>query len=256
MAMADKGNQGGIRVWPSLEAAARMSDAANWVLIVSLVIGAASAVLVLYTTGIKEAKWNVDRQVSHETIVKLQTAVSEANTRAAQAGDAVAAANARAAQAADEALEANARATEAGAALSLARYQTPRTLSQEQQSRIIEKLQTLAPAPYDVSVASGPEPAMLLMRIDEMLGAAKWIRRERDAGTDQSARIDADSVEGVSVEIADSKREDWEPTVIALILALRAEGIFANGTANPDADPSAIHLAIGNKPQGGSHENR
>jgi hypothetical protein len=233
-----------------------MSDAANWVLIVSLVVGLASAVLVMYMTGIKEANWNLDRQVSHETIVKLQAAVRDANARAAKAGDAAAEANARAAQAAAEALEANARATEEGAALSLARYQTPRTLSQAQQSRIIEKLQAYAPAPYDVSVASGPEPAMLLMRIDEMFAAAKWVHRDRDAGIDQSGLIDADTAQGVSIEIAESRREDWEPTVIALILALRAEGIVANGTANTDADPTAIHLTIGNKPQGGSRDNK
>jgi hypothetical protein len=233
-----------------------MSDAANWVLIVSLVVGLASAVLVMYMTGIKEANWNSDRQVSRENIVKLQAAVREANARAAHSSDAIAEANARAAQASADALEANARATEAGAALSLARYETPRTLSQEQQSRIVEKLQTYARAPYDVSVANGPEPAVLLMRIDEMLGAAKWVHRNHDASADQFGRIDPSTVDGVSIEIAESKREDWEPTVIALILALRAEGIFANGTANPDADPSAIHLAIGNKPHGGSHESR
>ena len=241
-------------MWPSLEAASRISDIANWALIVSLAIGAISAILILYLAGVKQSNWEAIRQASREQIGRLEAAVREADARTAQAGTAVAEADARAAEAAAQVVEANARATEAGAALALARFNGARTLFAEQQSRIVEKLRSFPPPPYDLGVVEGPEAAALMARIDEILKAAKWIPRDAYGNAVSPARATSDAVvlEGVTIEIAESRRVDWEPTVIALILALRAEGIYTNGNANPEADPSAIHVKIGSKPQSAS----
>jgi len=57
----------------------------------------------------------------------------------------------------------------------------------------------------------------------------------------------------VTIEIADEKRAEWESSVIALVLALRAEGIHVNGIASSDADPLAIHVKVGRKSQSGDN---
>jgi hypothetical protein len=253
MAVADTVSQGGPRMWPSIETATRISDAANWILIASLAVGMISIIVIMWMASVRKAEWEADHQSSQATIVKLGAAIAAANARASDAGASAADANARAAEAASAVLDANARVAEAEAALALAKFKAPRTLTSEQQSHIVEKLRPLTPAPYDVTVAEGAEPASLTKRVEDMLKQAKWTLRDPAGSMVGSgpAKTDAFIPDGVSIEIAESKRADWEPTVIALVLALRAEGIYANGTASSTADAAAIHVKIGNKPQDG-----
>ena len=213
-----------------------------------------SIIVIMWMASVRKAEWEADHQASQATIVKLGAAIAAANARASDAGASAADANARATEAASAVADANARVAEAEATLALAKFKAPRTLTSEQQSHIVDKLRPLTPAPYDVTVAEGAEPASLTKRMEDMLKQAKWTLRDQ-AGIlvgPGPARPDAFVPDGVSIEIAESKRADWEPTVIALVLALRAEaGIYANGTASAAADAAAIHVKIGNKPQDG-----
>jgi hypothetical protein len=68
--------------------------------------------------------------------------------------------------------EATARANEAE--LKLQRFRAPRTLSPEQQARIVALLKPFAGQEYTLSVSSGSEPGNLLCAIDGMLAAAEW----------------------------------------------------------------------------------
>lgn len=52
--MADSGNHGGIRMWPSLATASWLYDLANAALIGALIIGAASTVLIVWMGNVKE----------------------------------------------------------------------------------------------------------------------------------------------------------------------------------------------------------
>jgi hypothetical protein len=236
-------------MWPSPEAATLISIAANWTLILSLVVGTAAAGLMMWTAGIKEAGWELADRTSREKIAKMKDALTEAQAHLLAAGNTAAQAAARVADAEARALEANARVTEAEAALAVARYKAPRILAPEQASRIVERLLALPPATYDLSAADTTPAASLKLQMGEILKAAQWLTtgHQEDAGPRDDVR--ARSVDGVAIEIAESRRADWEAVVIALILALRAEGIHASGTTSPTADPGAIHLTIGGKPQ-------
>jgi len=53
--IADSGNQGGIRMWPSEDWASKIYDIANLFLIGALIVGAASTVLVVWMGNVKES---------------------------------------------------------------------------------------------------------------------------------------------------------------------------------------------------------
>src|ERR1035441_8282950 len=52
--IAESGNQGGIRMWPSETWAGRLFDIANWGLIVGLVVGVISTVFLVWMGNVKE----------------------------------------------------------------------------------------------------------------------------------------------------------------------------------------------------------
>jgi hypothetical protein len=187
------------------------------------------------------------RRSTQNTIIKLEAAVGEANARRSSAGSAIAEANARVAAAAAELVQANARAAELEAALTLARFNAPRVLSADQESRITEKLLALPPTPYELRSSRDPEAVALMAELGQVLRAAQW--RPQDSEATAGPTSHGALPDGVSIEIAESRRADWEPTVIALILALREEGIHAVGQASDGADPSALHVTIGSKPK-------
>ncbi len=53
--IAESGNQGGIRMWPSEDWASRLYDLANWGLIVGLIIGVISTVVLVWMGNVKES---------------------------------------------------------------------------------------------------------------------------------------------------------------------------------------------------------
>jgi hypothetical protein len=236
----------------SLQTVALISDAANWVLLISLITGMISTVLIMWTANIKDHGWLAVRQTTQQTIFKLGAAVDEANARLTSANAALAEADARASAAASEALEAKARAAQAEAALTLSNYKSGHVLAREQEQRVVEKLLAMPPAIYDARASHDPDSLAVMMQIGNMLKAAQWRVRDVPAGTGPGLSGKAELPEGITIEIADSRRVDWEATVISLVLALREEGVHAAGQASPDADPSAIHVIIGGKAETGT----
>jgi hypothetical protein len=125
--MADRVNQGGKCMWPSLKVAAWLYDSANIGLIVGLVIGVVSTVLLVWMGNVKEEYLNRELAVSRERTASLEkqsgeskTAIAKANADAAQslasakqAEANLAGANSRAEEARADAAKAYARSDEA-----------------------------------------------------------------------------------------------------------------------------------------------
>jgi hypothetical protein len=64
--IADSGNQGGIRMWPSEDWASKLYGIANWFLIAALIVGAASTVLVVWMGNVKEAYLKKDLAATND----------------------------------------------------------------------------------------------------------------------------------------------------------------------------------------------
>src|SRR5215472_16135374 len=58
-------------MWPSQQLATRISDWANFSMILSLAIGVISTVLIVWMSNIKESFWDEDRRESRERIAEL-----------------------------------------------------------------------------------------------------------------------------------------------------------------------------------------
>jgi hypothetical protein len=72
-------------MWPSLETASFVSTLANWALVASLGVGVVATLLIVWMGNVKEAYWDADRQYSRERVVSLESGMSEANARVAEA---------------------------------------------------------------------------------------------------------------------------------------------------------------------------
>src|SRR4051794_33189876 len=93
----------GNRMWPfsemSLATATWWSDAANLMLIFSLVAGVISTFVIVQTGNVKEHHWEKDRQASGERIAALNRETERLSKEGKEAGANIAEANARALEA-------------------------------------------------------------------------------------------------------------------------------------------------------------
>ena len=125
------------------------------------------------------------------------------------------------------------------------------SVSAQAQARLIEKVRRFEGTPYDLG--ANPSEAGFVEVIDGILLAAKWKRQIPKPGDplavillNGKARINF--VSGIFVEFAASRDKEFRPAASALIEALRAEGIPAQGQiATSEPDESAIHVIIGSK---------
>jgi hypothetical protein len=219
MPIANSGNQGGIRMWPSEDWASRLYDLANWSLLAALVVGAASTALLVWMGNVKEEY--------------LKRDLAATNERAAHAEE-------RAAQ----------------ASLELAKFKTPRNLSPEQQTRISEKLKAFAGKQFDVALILEPEPEGLLPQIEDALKSAGWLELDWEGpeivykrGSRPSAGIITES--GVIIQMHPERVTVLSPAAQALASALDAEGVSAKaepGLGVINTNSKAIHILIGKKP--------
>src|SRR5713226_351356 len=79
--IADSGNQGGIRMWPSEEWASRLYDLANVALVIGLIVGAISTVLVVWMGNIKEEYLRKDLASANERAANLEHETEELRSR-------------------------------------------------------------------------------------------------------------------------------------------------------------------------------
>jgi chromosome segregation ATPase len=160
----------------------------------------------------------------------------------------------------NETAQANQRAAEANklaeeARLELERLKTPRTLNAEQQARIVDRVKTFAGTPYNFVVMAETEPMNLMVHIDAALETAGWklVSWESDnpliIKRDGKPKAGVSVTEGLGIEIAESKRAEWEDPAEALANALAAEGLIPklNSSTLPDVKSDAIHIVIGEK---------
>lgn len=153
--------------------------------------------------------------------------------------------------------EANKRANQA--ALELAKFKAPRTLSAEQMSQIVTKMKRFAGTEFDGGVGplNDPEPLHLFDQIAQSLVAAGWnpvafaskqvMTLSRSNGTPAVGGV---SVTNVIIDIHPSQVSRLWPVARALAEALAAEGIAAaydKGSGGGSTNERAIHVLVGRK---------
>jgi len=137
-------------MWPfsdmSLSTATWWYDAANLVLLGSLLFGVLSTFAIVRLANVKEHHWDIARDQSRERVAGLETELGQAHAAIA---------------------DANARALEAKAA---GKYKAPRRLDDSSKQRITSKIAAFR------EVATGGEPSEFLVDIDNALENAGWTR--------------------------------------------------------------------------------
>jgi hypothetical protein len=190
----------------------------------------------------------VGYQLTEEALVEANTKISEARIEA-DTKIAVAREEARVAveRAQADAAAANARALEAQA--ELAKLKSPRSLSPEQQSRLVAKLNTFAGQKYSFNVFPDPEPINLLRLIDGVLRRAGWVRIDSQIGHIGVAGAGTAHDSGIGIGV---KRESPEMlVVIARVLsdALTSEELPASLSYIAELKfKDAININVGRKP--------
>jgi hypothetical protein len=146
----------------------------------------------------------------------------------------------------------------ADAALALARFREPRTLTPEQQDNLITALKPFAGQNFACAVFPDPEPLALIRLLDTLAKSANWKRVpsqiDRPGGVlveiaGESAATVFDP--GVTAYIAPDDRESV-PAQMALCSTLIAAGIHCETHRTPQLAgklPRAITISVGKKQQ-------
>jgi hypothetical protein len=82
--IANSGNQGGIRMWPSEDWASKLYDLANLGLIIGLIIGVISTVVVVWMGNVKEEYLKRELAVTGQHAANANSIAATANERAAE----------------------------------------------------------------------------------------------------------------------------------------------------------------------------
>ena len=157
-----------------------MYAVARWILLAALAAGAVAAVAAALFGLEVAGYWNSSRQQAQAKITTLEfqnfamkAELGRASEEAAKSSELIASSHRRmtalamdAAEAKKSVLVANERAADAEkraveASRELERYKTSRTLSQEQQSQLTERLRRFEKTPFEFSVAPGSEAIAL-----------------------------------------------------------------------------------------------
>lgn len=143
----------------------------------------------------------------------------------------------------ERAAQAEARAAEAR--LELAKFKAPRTLTDEQQELIAEKLKPFSGTVFEVhTYPNDAEPSGLAKNIEDAVVSAGW-HLEAVRGTLLGV------VSGVTVVVSTQARTNAEQAGAALLNALTSEGIAAklgHGSLKVNPTVIAIKIAVGKKP--------
>jgi hypothetical protein len=143
------------------------------------------------------------------------------------------------------------------AALALAKFKQPRTISPEQRQKLVADVKPFARTKFAMAVFPAPEPLALARNLDVLLKSAHWERVpsqiQRDGGVlidvaGQSAAEISDS--GIDLYIAPDDNESVNAQH-ALCSALIAAGIACETHRTPQLAgkmPRAITVSVGKKP--------
>lgn len=237
--MAEIANHAENQPWPSLEWASWIFDRASFVLVGSLLFGAAATIAIVWMGIVKEHHWDLAREHAAERTASLELETAKANEEIAKANEGAA--------------EANARAVEAQ--LALEKFKAPRGLNIDQRARVITSVKQFAGTPFDISVNLETEPQNLAKQIGEALKSAGWVWKDKNNTPGIAIRFGGHSVglivgfSGMGLEIDIAKSDDWDNAVLALGNALMAEGLplIMNKAMDKSASPDAVHLYFGPK---------
>ena len=122
----------------------------------------------------------------------------------------------------------------------------PRSLSQEQQSRITAALTPYAGQEYNLSVGPDSESESLLCQIDSALRAAKWKRLPSPYAITidtQCGTFNVSSLWGVRIRLSDKADTKHQWNMLMLADALKAEGISADASIEAE-EPSSTTIAV------------
>lgn len=131
----------------------------------------------------------------------------------------------------------------------------PRTLTLEQQARIVSKLKPFSNTPFDLSVDPEPEALVLLGTVDSILVSSGWINTSSQVKPGKFFFTLGDGhqattlyISKVAIEVAPSRTAGLGMTASVLVSALQDEGIAAFSlTAPTEENAKAIHVIIGQK---------
>jgi hypothetical protein len=154
---------------PSLETASRVANIANGFFILSLVVGVISTVLIVWTSGVKEAYWDESRRLSDETIATLNKETIRLSADAESSRAAIAKSESETAMANEAAAKANERAALLESQLA------PRRLSDDKISILIARFRHFAGQSADICRYAGSvESSRLTDQIEDLLVASGW----------------------------------------------------------------------------------
>ncbi len=199
---------------------------------------------------------NKQAGLAHERAAKLETRASEAEAETKRAEAEAAKANTASHEAVAKVSTAEARIAEAEARaleakLALEKFKAPRTLSKEQQDRIVAKLKPFIGQQVSFSVYPDPESIALSRVIVSMLQSAGWTKSPSQIG---DIEIEGSGViydTGVRAHIAPADIESTIGALNAFVSALTAEGIDSEGHRTDQLTgkrAKTINIAVGRKP--------
>lgn len=211
-------------MWLTYDRAVLIGDLANIALIASLAIGLIATFLVVWTGNVKE------------DFVKKTVAAANAGADTARSEAALASRNA------------------ATATLELDRLKAPRSLTKEQQDRIVQKMRAFAGQEFSGLVASGtPDSMALWQSIAGVLLQAGWVHVPPTGAAvgDPAAGVPAYPGHGVTLIVDAQSAEQLRQQAFGLSSALVAEGITASPARNLNPSPprpTVITIEVGTKP--------
>ena len=233
IAMAESGNQGGMRMWPSESTATLIFNVASLVFVGSLAVGVVATVAVIWMGNVKEEYWESDRRTSKEKIAELDTQAEQLRKDTA---------------------EANAQA--AKAQLELATFRAPRRIEPMQASNISSQIRRFSGIEFDTaSAGNDPEQADFLWLLETALLDAGWKQIDWKGGDiviTRSGRSIAGivSVANAVLQVHPENVSKLWPAMVALATVLTNEGFVVRaeqGLGVKNDNPTAIHIMVGRK---------
>jgi len=217
----------------------------------SLVIGIIAALAFVVASWLI-IRWQSEIQTQKETAFEhYKTSVT---ATIASANAAAESAKADAAKAAETAAKAS--QTAAAANLELAKLNSPRTLTAQQQKKLIELLKPYAGTKFDVAVLRGDaETESLLEVMESLLQSAGWVQIDWKGEKivfkrDAKPLAGVVNVSGVIIQVHPDQVNRFSKSALALAASLNTEGIDTRpeaGLGVTNNNPDALHLLIGKK---------
>jgi len=209
--IAESGNQGGIRMWPSEDWASRLYDLANWGLIVGLIIGVISTVVLVWMGNVKESY--------------LKKGLAATNERAAHAEERAASVEAGNIQLRTDLSKQQERTAKAEKdLLEVQERLKPRHLSAAQQKELIAELKPFSGQGIDVFVLNdaGDEVGHISEQIVSVLKDSGWVVKVGNGSETGIARS------GIVLTNLDNADAGSRKALSSLESALRSKGLGVN----------------------------